>query len=70
MTTTIDKNGEKKVEVIEETDDGKGNKSTKKQISSGRDNLGNFDGFDSDSDDDFGFGLGSKKKQIKKKQLR
>ncbi len=73
ITTTIDKNGNKNVEVIEEVDDGKGNKSSNKQISSGWDKsnkFGNFDEFDSDSDDDFGFGFGSKKKKSNNKQLR
>lgn len=68
VTTTIDKNGNKNVEVVEDIDDGRGNKSSSKQLSSGWDK--NFDNFDSDSDDDFGFGFARKKKNNNSRQLR
>ncbi len=58
-TTTIDANGNKKVEITEETADG----NIKKSIKEG---FGEF-GFDDDDDDAFGMGFGRKKPT--KKQL-
>ncbi len=47
-TTIIDKNGNKKVEVIEEIDDGKGNISLKtKQIAGNADGLNRSDKYSS-----------------------
>jgi len=62
-TTTIDSQGNKKVETTTEEDDGS---KIKQSINYGKGNLG---GFDSDSDEEFGFGFGFSKKNNKNRKI-